>query len=125
MPSLNATNPAEQKEIAHIAFLNLALHTGRPYRICADQTIQQAVISFGDGAREKLLHAPLILHTDENVFKLLVGCQVAGLKHLARTRDRALAVADALWLELIQILFAVDIRRDQRVGTVEEQAAII
>jgi hypothetical protein len=43
MPSLNATNPADWKEIADIAFLDLALHTGRPYLIRADQTIQQAV----------------------------------------------------------------------------------
>src|SRR5271156_353989 len=50
MAPLNAANPVDEKEIAHIAFLNLALHTGRPYRICADQTIQQAVIAFGDGA---------------------------------------------------------------------------
>jgi len=50
----------------------------------ADQTTQQAVIPFGDAVRGKLLHAPLVLHTDANVFKLLVRCQVARLKILAR-----------------------------------------
>src|ERR1700761_7484663 len=84
MLPLNAMNSADEKEITYISFLNLTLNTGRPDFIGANQTVQQTVVALRKAPRLKLLHAPLVLDTNANIFKLLVRRQVAGFEVLVR-----------------------------------------
>jgi hypothetical protein len=106
--ALHPAHAAEQKEIADIAFFDLALDAGRPHAIGADEPVQQPVVALRRIARRVPLHAPLVFHANADVGEFLIGGEIAAFRgelpffvahdveHFLLHQDHALLLGDAL-----------------------------
>jgi hypothetical protein len=106
--ALHPAHAAEQKEIADIAFFDLALDAGRPHAIGPDEPVQQPVVALRRIARRVPLHAPPVFHANADVGEFLIGGEIAAFRgelpffvahdveHFLLHQDHALLLGDAL-----------------------------
>src|ERR1700728_960914 len=79
---LNAAHATHQEIIAYVRFLNLAFDTSRPNFVGTDQPIQNAIVTLAQRLRWKAFDTPFVFHANADVLKLLVSCEIAGLRWL-------------------------------------------